>query len=879
MSENKKHIGFLVIGLLLLQSNFSAIAGHITGGEMFYEYNGRVGENHIYRVTLRLLMRCNSPRDFPPEIIIGVFDRKDHQRVRDVRTSLSLRNQISNPTNDPCISNPPELCFEVAEYTTDIALAGREHGYLLAAQIILRVAGIANVDGPSGNMGATYTAEIPGLSDGVNAVANHSARFGSNDLVIMCAENFFTYNFNALDGDNDSLRYRFCGAFQTQNFFSDINNAAPPDAPPYPLIPYAFNFSGSMPFGSRVSLNNQTGIASGVAPGSGIYLISVCVDEIRDGKVIATQRKDIQVNITGCNKAAALLEPEYNLCGESNTVFMVNLSRSPLIQTYEWNLFSQIGQRISSSTEARFSHVFADTGLYNVVLYTNKGRQCSDSTTSVVRYYPGFKADFSYTGQCFGGNTRFEDQTKFTYGGIASRFWVLDEPASSDNQSDRLNPVFRYETKGTRSVFLRVENTNGCRDSIFRPITIIDNPPVSLGFRDTLICMGDTLQLQANGVGAFLWADAAGIVSPRNQPTPLVAPDATTTYRVVQVEDNCRGEDSVLVRVTQGVMLRINRDTTICLGDTLLLQASGNGLRFDWQPAASVLNPNSNITIAKPTENLTIYRVRAEVGNCFASDSFRVNTVPYPIAHAGPDRTICNGDSTFLEENISAARFNWLYNGSVLTQGISGLYVAPQQNTTYILQVYDDLGCPKPGIDSLNVFVEPRVSISVTRDTSIVVNQPLQFRASGAQYYHWSPATNLDNTRIADPIAIFTMAQNLFTYTLIGFNDGGCADTAYIAVRVFGNGPTIYVPTAFTPNGDGLNETLKPTLAGMRQLNFFRVFNRYGEIVFQTTSPFDAWDGKYRGQQQPGGSFVWMVQAVDFDGNTVQQKGSTMLIR
>jgi gliding motility-associated-like protein len=362
------------------------------------------------------------------------------------------------------------------------------------------------------------------------------------------------------------------------------------------------------------------------------------------------------------------------------------------------------------------------------------------------------------------------------------------------------------------------------------------------------------------------------------QPNTPCCPLLTTVYRVVQIEESCRGEDSVLVKVVQDITLKVNNDTTICSGDEIVLKAEGNGLRFNWLPDEGIENAAAGLTPAKPSGNIT-YGVKASIGNCIAVDSFRVNVIPYPLANAGQDKFICVGDSVMIGESFNANRFIWLSNGAGFPPVVPNPYVHPAQTTTYVLQVFEDHGCPKPGIDSVVVFVQPPVSLSVTRDTVIVVNQPLQLNASGAQRYQWIPSIGLSNTAIANPVALFSSPRDRVQYTLIGMNDGGCTDTVKVVVRVFANGPSIYVPTAFTPNGDGLNETLKPTLAGMQQFDYFRIFNRFGQLVFETREINQGWDGYLKGQKQPSGIFVWMVKAVDFEGKMVQAKGSTMLIR
>ena len=111
-----------VLILLLSSFSFLAKADHITGGEMFYTYNGLSNGENSYTVTLKLYMRCNSGRQFPDPAIISVFDKLSFERIRDVSVTLSSRKTISITDSDPCIDDPPTVCYEVAYYTFSISL-------------------------------------------------------------------------------------------------------------------------------------------------------------------------------------------------------------------------------------------------------------------------------------------------------------------------------------------------------------------------------------------------------------------------------------------------------------------------------------------------------------------------------------------------------------------------------------------------------------------------------------------------------------------------------------------------------------------------------------------------------------------------------------
>jgi gliding motility-associated-like protein len=100
-----------------------------------------------------------------------------------------------------------------------------------------------------------------------------------------------------------------------------------------------------------------------------------------------------------------------------------------------------------------------------------------------------------------------------------------------------------------------------------------------------------------------------------------------------------------------------------------------------------------------------------------------------------------------------------------------------------------------------------------------------------------------------------------------------------IKVVVFKTQPDIFIPSAFTPNSDGLNDVLRPIVAGMKQLNYFRVFNRWGQMLFTTSAIGQGWDGRLSGKLQASGTYVYMISATDYTGKVVTKKGTIVLIR
>jgi gliding motility-associated-like protein len=856
---------------------FCAKANHITGGEIFYKLQSQSGNNYTYTVTLKLYRdHFSTGAQLDDAASIAIFNRltgamvwdNDHTPI--TRSFVEFLDLISP---GPCINNPPAVFYDVGHYQFDVTLPGTPNGYIIAYQRCCRIAGINNLLSSS-SVGATYVAEIPGTNPLPTAPANNSAHFVGPDTVIVCQHNSFTYSFNAVDQDGDSLSYSFCNAYVGGSSAAPAPD--PPNGPPYSSVPYAQPFSAERPMGSGVAIDSKTGLVTGIAPNAGIYVMTVCVYERRNGILIATQRKDLQIKVGDCSIAAANLPPQTVNCLNFTSGFG-NGGDQTLIHSYLWNFGDPAAGVGNSSTLASPTHVYGDTGTYTVTLITNRGELCSDTGTTVVKMYPGFVPGFKSTGICINKPTQFIDTTSTRYGTVNSWSWDFGVSSISSDTADSQNPTFTYTAIGSYGAQLVVTSSKGCIDTVSVPVTIIDKPPIALAFRDTLICSGDNLQLRASGTGVFTWTPGTNITN-ANTSTPTVNPSNSTYYHVNLNENGCLNDDSVNVRVVDFVTLKAFNDTLICQGDAVQLYTSGDGLQFFWTPAVDLNDPNARNPVAV-TNNTTTYEVTATIGHCSANDRVTVRTVPYPTANAGADISICYNTTTQLSANIVASSFTWNPGGSLSNPLILNPVAKPKQTTTYVLTATDTLGCPKPVRDTVVVTVLPKVNAFAGNDTAVVIGQPLHFLATGGINYLWSPPSALDNVNIADPTATYDGSIDSIRYKVMVSDEKNCLDSAFINVKIYKTNPQIFVPTAFTPNGDGVNDLFRPIGVGIKSIEYFRVYNRWGELVFSTTINGKGWDGKISGTPQTTNTFVWIVKGIDYLDKPFLKKGAVTLIR
>jgi gliding motility-associated-like protein len=867
----KRFIVFLLFFFTAL--SFKARADHITGGEMFYTFAGKSGTDNKYNVTLKLYMRCNSGRRFNDPTIIAIFDKSNNQKVQEIPVPLSDQTTISLNNQNPCITDPPVVCYVIGFYNFSIVLPSNANGYLIVGQVNYRIADINNLISGYSQVGATYTSEIPGMESIANAAENNSAHFTGNDLVVICANNSFSYSFAAEDADGDQLHYSFCDAYQSGT--SGANAVPPP--PPYEHVPYGQGYTGASPLGENISLNEQTGLITGIAPQVGVYVVTVCVQEIRNGKVIATQRKDLQINIAECSIASATLFPEYLLCRNNNSLTLSNLSTSPLIKSYNWQFTNSSGNIIFSSSNASPTVKFADTGIYKIKLSINSGQSCTDTATSIVKVYPGQSTDFSSKGICVDKPTSFIDNSKTVYGVVKSWFWDFGDTDTNSDTSSSQNPTYTHNQTGPKLIQLIVTTSTGCKDSIKKVLTIVDKPPIALNFRDTLICNGDSLELNASGSGIFTWHSSTGMIN-TNGNTLLVHPGKTSIYIVSLNDNGCINTDSCKVNVVDFVTLKANNDTIICANDPAHLACITNGLSISWSPVTGLADPFSFTTLARP-DTTTTYSIRSTIGHCSNTAQVNVKVVPLPMVNAGVDTTICFQSVALLHGATTGNKFNWSPGSLVTDSNKLAISVHPPESMYFVLSATDNKGCPKTASDTVFIRMLPEIKAFAGNDTSIVSGQPLQLNASGGVGYQWSPAFNLSSTSIYDPIATFYEPVNRIIYKVQVYNEAGCNDSAFIAIRVFQSEPIIFVPNAFTPGNDGKNDILRPIAAGMSKIEYFRIYNRWGRLIFETTQNGRGWDGTINGSVQGTQSYVWEVKATDYKGQPYFQKGTVTLIR
>jgi gliding motility-associated-like protein len=869
--------------LVLLFSN--CFASHIIGGEMRYEYigPGAASNSKQYRIRLLLLKGdVANVADLLSQFIVGVFNNDNGQKI--------IGNAGSGPTGNnnwialedfqgklpvpitvsPCITGNVTLDYTYKTYSFIIDLPNNNSGYTVAFQTYSR----QNSNNVNTNQGATYSCIIPGLNSLASPLIDNAPEF-KLPISVICGNSPFNLDFSATDADGDSLVYNFCNAFNGGN--ADVGDYRNPVAPPYGSVSYTSPYTAFAPLGLQASINPATGIISGIAPPSGKYVVCVCITVFRNGVFIATHRKDLIVAVNDCFVLAANPTFAPTNCESLTTTFTQASTGNP--DTFFWDFGDPASGASNTSSLPLPTHTFTTEGVYNIKLVVSTGGQCFDSITKPIKVFPGFYPDFNALGKCRNFPIQFNDNSRADFGIINKWTWNFGDPTSANNTSTLPNPVHTYANTGSYTVTCLIESDKGCSGTVTKTIDILAQPPLTVIPKDTLICNIDTLQINAIGAGSFLWTPNY-MISNTNIPDPLVSPDVTTTYHV-QITDafGCTGKDSLRVRVVNQVTQFAGPDTTICKTDPVILQLTSDALHYVWTENPAGGNTLNNAFIKNPTARplvTTTYHVLGNIGKCIAENDIKITPIPYPAANAGPDDNICFGQSAQLNAS-GGSIYNWSPAAFLTATNIANpVSVKPTTNIRYIVTVRDVLGCPKPARDTMVVFVAKIKAYAGPSDTSVVLGQPLQLGASGSTNYSWSPTTWLNNPLISNPIAL---PQDDITYTVRVSNNFGCFDNASIRVHLFKIKPDLLVPNAFTPNGDGTNDIFKPIPIGMKSVDIFRVYNRWGQMVYSGSGNDAGWDGTFGGKKQEMATFVWYAEGVDYLNNKLKRKGSVVLIR
>lgn len=398
-------------------------------------------------------------------------------------------------------------------------------------------------------------------------------------------------------------------------------------------------------------------------------------------------------------------------------------------------------------------------------------------------------------------------------------------------------------------------------------------------------CAGDTMvEVNApHGYQQYTWYDNSfSQVLGNNQLLHLepVPPSGSTLYVELLPYPGygCRDTLEVNLQDTLRASADAGPDHSSCNANPVQLgTAPTNGIRYQWTPAAGLNNSSLSNPIAQPsTDTRYILNIQSVGGGCRGTDT--VNVVVRNI----DNRLNIMGDSLYCfgsgpppvlqVQPVHAVQ--WLKD-SLLIPGANELTLQVTSTGNYSALLFSDV-CSDPVATRSVLFVvdTPRQGISYPVQ-DIAYNFPVQLQSRNfGGTAHWQPNNNLDDPNSHTP---YFRGYNGEEYTISISNTAGCitVDTQIVKTH---KEIAIYVPGAFVPANAGPNSSLRPLLLGFERLKYFRVFDRWGKLLYETKRDYPGWDGKVNNQPLETQTVVWMLEAVDIDGKTHTRRGTTLLL-
>lgn len=521
------------------------------------------------------------------------------------------------------------------------------------------------------------------------------------------------------------------------------------------------------------------------------------------------------------------------------------------------------------------SHLYANGGNYVVSLNVSTSLGCFLGINQTIYVNPVPTPNFNTTLLCPQQPVNFTDITTNPAAGTWQ--WDFGNPNDANDQSTQQNPSYTYNTPGTYTVNLNITSTEGCVASTSQTFTIYPLFEADAG-PNKEICFGQSTLLE--GSDEFSWYNYSWTPTDSTQNagtrTPTVNPSATTTYTALVSDPNgCTDTDQTIVTVNPLPQVNIVADTLACLGESTTINGvvSSNIQSYEWTNNQGF--SNNNTLNLNPTLDSTAVFVLYVLDNngCEKTDTQTITIInPIIAAFANGDIEICQGESVQL--NVSGGdTYVWTPATGLDNANIANPTATPTTTTNYTVTVANI--CFEDTL-SITVAVNPLPIVDAGIDQTINIGESAQLQGSASGSLVWTPPTALTNPNTATP---FANPLNTTTYTLSATTDKGCAASDSTTVNVT-NIFLFLIPNAFSPNADGTNDVFRIVQSkGIKQLQRFAIYNRWGAKIFETNDLQTGWDGTYKGIQQEMGTYVFFIEGTTFLNETYTTKGNVSLIR
>jgi gliding motility-associated-like protein len=455
--------------------------------------------------------------------------------------------------------------------------------------------------------------------------------------------------------------------------------------------------------------------------------------------------------------------------------------------------------------------------------------------------------------------------------------------------------------KQSGTYYIKASSVAGCTDLkpvkldiLPEPIMIVKDPspvcsPLTIDLTDAATVRGSD-----NDLTYTYWKDAGGTVAAAN---PKAVAETGTYFIKGKASTGC----TVIKPITLSVHPLPNLYTVdppeVCTPNTVDLTVSGitagsdAGLAYSYWRDANTSQALSNPNIIDKSGQ---YYIKASNSfGCVTTKMVRVNVNPLPsITMKAPD-SLCIGLSTNIAVTFSGqAPWSFQYNDGAQSYFVNNitsmpyiLKAEPRQTTTYTITTVSDRFCTNRNPENNKLTINIAYPLPGLRLKSVITtaftDTELKARNIPSYTYTWEPRVGLNN--YSTPTPLFNYGQQV-EYKINMVSSAGCVTVDTMTVRVANQTNTdepcdFFIPNVFSPNGDGRNDTYFPFTINMKEIKFFRIFNRWGELVYETRMFGEGWNGLYKGSPQPSDVYVWTAETVCFDGTVIRRSGNVLLLR
>lgn len=532
-------------------------------------------------------------------------------------------------------------------------------------------------------------------------------------------------------------------------------------------------------------------------------------------------------------------------------------------------------------------YTYPTAGDYVVKLFYDESVNCADTlflpiTVEEPQIILDFSSDFSACSDS--AVIQFTDLSQNNQGTINNWEWIFDNTTTSNLQ----NPVFVANEAGSYTVQLIVASSDGCVDTIIRNINV---PLVTESIADSLtLCPGDTVFINPgfNPDYQYAWSPETEVSDP-DAPNPSISPEESTLFTVtVTAAENevCRLEETIWVSVPPDFDLESPADQFTCGSSVTLSATASEPVEFVWSASADFSNPISlGNEISVLPDYLGTYYLRAtDASGCEKTDV--VSVTNNEIRVASSTTTICQGDTSQLSIINLSPVTDLVYEWSPLTNIIGSstgntIQINPPVTTNYTVLLENEFGCTSAQTVTANVLPGIFDLIAEATPDSVIQGKTIQLNALtdlSDITFMWEADSTLSSLIIADPVAT-PEADNVYTVTAT--DENGCTAVATVRVGVTTLDcelPFVFFPNAFSPNNDGENDFLQLYGNPVESAHWI-IYNRWGEVVFETFDPQGTWDGTFKGKELSPDVYGYFLEVNCFGGEGFITKGNVTLLR